>query len=160
DLVEDDVGRVRGERGEVGAGGGEAGHLRREGGGERLELAPLDVADHPREGDAVDHDRRIAAGAPARGARRSAGGRTPSWIRARCRPRARPSSRGAAYSVRTLSAHSTSETKIAGFANVAPFPARSVSRTPRALEHAPQTWMGTLCSRTLASASARGGQPT
>ncbi len=45
----------------------------------------------------------------------------------------------ARYSVRTLSAHCTRPTKIVGLANVAFLPARSLSRTPRALEQAPQT---------------------
>ena len=43
------------------------------------------------------------------------------------------------YSVRTLSAHSTSPTKIDGSAKRAFLPTRSVSRTPRAREQAPQT---------------------
>jgi hypothetical protein len=37
---------------------------------------------------------------------------------------------------------------------------RSLSRTPRALAHAPHTCTGTLCSMTFVSASASGGQPT
>ena len=64
------------------------------------------------------------------------------------------------YSVSTLSAHSQSSTKMTGVANVAFLPARSLSRTPRALAHAPQTWIGTLCSRAFAMASDSGGQPT
>ena len=46
---------------------------------------------------------------------------------------------GLIYSVRTLSAHSTSPTKIDGSAKRAFLPTRSVSRTPRAREQAPQT---------------------
>lgn len=41
------------------------------------------------------------------------------------------------YSVITLSAHSTSETKMAGLPNFAPQFARSASVTPRAREQAP-----------------------
>ena len=65
-----------------------------------------------------------------------------------------------AYSVSTLSAHSTSPTKMTGVANVAFLPARSLSRTPRALAHAPQTWIGILCSTVFAMASDSGAQPT
>jgi hypothetical protein len=43
------------------------------------------------------------------------------------------------HSVRTLSAHSTNPTNIVGSEKLAFFPTRSASRTPRALEHAPQT---------------------
>src|SRR5271169_3259883 len=50
------------------------------------------------------------------------------------------------HSLSTLSADSTRRTKVAGVANVAPLPCRSVSRTPRALEQAVQTWMRTLNS--------------
>jgi hypothetical protein len=47
-----------------------------------------------------------------------------------------------------------------GVAKVAFLPARSLSRTPRALAHAPQTWMGTLCSKAFAMAYESGAQPT
>ena len=42
-----------------------------------------------------------------------------------------------AYSVMILSAHSTSETKIFGLPNFAPYSFKSASVTPLALEHAP-----------------------
>src|SRR5215510_511291 len=53
-----------------------------------------------------------------------------------------------------------SRTRIDGFANDAAFPARSVSRTPRALEQAPQTWIGMPSATVVRSVSASGGQPT
>src|SRR5262245_14138142 len=51
-------------------------------------------------------------------------------------------------------------TRIDGFANDAFFPARSVSRTPRALDQAPQTWIGMPSATVARSVSASGGQPT
>src|SRR5689334_9598698 len=65
-----------------------------------------------------------------------------------------------AYSVRILSAHSTSATSFGGSENAAFLPARSSARTPRAREQAPQTWIGTRCAITFASASESGAQPT
>src|SRR5215471_3489182 len=64
------------------------------------------------------------------------------------------------YSVTILSAHSTNATNFGGSENAAFLPARSSLRTPRALEHAPQTWIGTRCAITFASASESGAQPT
>src|ERR1700730_4230052 len=65
-----------------------------------------------------------------------------------------------AYSVRTLSAHSTKPTNAAGAEKVAFLPTRSASRTPRAREPAPQTCIGTLWSITFARAPERGAHPT
>ncbi len=56
--------------------------------------------------------------------------------RKRAKIRSMPASRR--HSVMMRSAHSTSETKIAGLPNFAPHWARSASVTPRAREHAPQ----------------------
>lgn len=64
------------------------------------------------------------------------------------------------YSVMTRSAHSTSETKIAGLPNFAPQSFKSVSVTPRAREQAPQEKIGMCLATTLPSVSLRGGQPT
>src|SRR5262249_15191018 len=64
------------------------------------------------------------------------------------------------HSVRILSAPSTSATSFGGSENAAFFPARSSARTPRAREQAPQTWIGTRCAITFASASESGAQPT
>src|SRR5262249_32149147 len=64
------------------------------------------------------------------------------------------------HSLSTLSAHSMSCTSIAGLAKEAFFPARSDSRTPRALEQAPQTWTGTPSTTVARRISASGGQPT
>jgi hypothetical protein len=47
-----------------------------------------------------------------------------------------------------------------GLVNCAFFPAKSVSTTPRAAAHFPQTKIGILSSMTLANASLNGGQPT
>ena len=58
------------------------------------------------------------------------------------------------------SAHSTSETKIAGVPNFAPHWLKSVSVTPRAREQAPQEKMGMCFATTFASVSLSGGQPT
>jgi hypothetical protein len=58
------------------------------------------------------------------------------------------------------SAHSTSETKIAGLPNFAPQVIKSVSVTPRAREHAPQENTGMCLATTLSRISLSGGQPT
>jgi len=60
----------------------------------------------------------------------------------------------------TWSAHSTSDTKIAGLPNFAPHEFKSVSVTPRAREQAPQEKMGIFLATTLAMVSLSGGQPT
>src|SRR5215813_13867703 len=49
---------------------------------------------------------------------------------------------------------------MAGLAKEAFLPARSVSRTPRALEQAPQTWIGMPNATVARKVSANGGQPT
>lgn len=61
----------------------------------------------------------------------------------------------------TWSAHSTSETKIAGVPHFAFQVARSASVTPRAREQAPQekTWI-LFWATTFSRASLMGGQPT
>lgn len=64
------------------------------------------------------------------------------------------------YSVMIRSAHSTSDTKIAGLPNFAPQSFRSVSVTPRAREQAPQEKTGMCFATTLSSISLRGGHPT
>ena len=64
------------------------------------------------------------------------------------------------YSVMIRSAHSTSDTKIAGLPNFAPQSFKSVSVTPRAREQAPQEKIGMCLATTLSSISLRGGQPT
>src|SRR5690349_12913045 len=66
----------------------------------------------------------------------------------------------APYSVSNLSAHSINCTNMDGLAKVAFFPSRSVSRTPRAREHAPQTWIGIPSEMVLSRISASGGHPT
>src|SRR5271166_223974 len=66
----------------------------------------------------------------------------------------------APHSLSTLSTVSTRCTSVAGVANAAPLPCRSDSRTPRALEHAVQTWIFTPSSIVRASTSRNGGQPT
>src|SRR3979411_2363011 len=66
----------------------------------------------------------------------------------------------APYSVITWSAHSTKDTKIAGFPNLAPKFDRSSSVTPRAREQAPQAKMGTFLAASLARDSTLGGQAT
>src|SRR5580704_3123296 len=58
------------------------------------------------------------------------------------------------------SAHSTSETKIAGLPNFAPQGFRSVSGTPLARKQAPQAKIGMCLATTLSSGSLKGGQPT
>ena len=58
------------------------------------------------------------------------------------------------------SAHSTSETNIAGLPNFAPHSFKSVSVTPRAREQAPQEKMGMCFATTFCSISLSGGQPT
>jgi hypothetical protein len=58
------------------------------------------------------------------------------------------------------SAHSTSETKIAGLPNFAPQLARSASVTPRAREQAPQEKTGMRLARIFSRVSLSGGQPT
>ncbi len=64
------------------------------------------------------------------------------------------------HSASTLSAHSINWTRIAVLAKEAFFPAKSESKTPRALEHAPQTWIGIPRLIVTLSVSAKGGQPT
>ena len=64
------------------------------------------------------------------------------------------------YSVMIRSAHSTSDTKIAGLPNFAPQSFKSVSVTPRAREQAPQEKIGMCLATTLSSVSLSGGQPT
>src|SRR5262245_29023240 len=64
------------------------------------------------------------------------------------------------YSETILSDHSINPTRMLGLANDAFFPARSESRTPRAREHAPQTWIGIFRFTVAAKISASGGQPT
>ena len=64
------------------------------------------------------------------------------------------------YSVIIRSAHSTSETKMAGLPNFAPQLLRSVSVTPRAREHDPQEKTGMRFARIFSRVSLRGGQPT
>jgi hypothetical protein len=61
------------------------------------------------------------------------------WLepRRRASPPTRESNRIKGYSVMILSAHSTSETKILGFPNFAPYSFKSVSVTPLAREQAP-----------------------
>ena len=63
------------------------------------------------------------------------------------------------YSVMMRSAHSTSETKMAGLPNVAFQFARSVSETPRAREQAPQANTGMRLATTFSRNSLSGGQP-
>jgi len=58
------------------------------------------------------------------------------------------------------SAHSTSETKIAGLPNFAPHWFKSVSATPRAREQAPQAKIGMCLATTFSRVSRSGGQPT
>lgn len=60
----------------------------------------------------------------------------------------------------TRSAHSTSDTKIAGLPNFAPQLIKSVSVTPRAREQAPQEKTGMRLARIFSRVSASGGQPT
>ena len=79
------------------------------------------------------------------------------------RSRVRSGPKGAAqlrYSLITLSAHSTKATRSGGVTNLEFFPARSVSRTARAREHAVQTFIGILCSMVLRKISVSGGHPT
>ena len=64
------------------------------------------------------------------------------------------------YSVMMRSAHSTSETKIAGLPNFAPHWLKSASVTPRAREQAPQANIGMRLATTLFRVSLSGGQPT
>jgi hypothetical protein len=64
------------------------------------------------------------------------------------------------YSVMIRSAHSTSDTKIAGLPNFAPQSFKSASVTPRAREQTPQEKIGMCLATTLSSVSLRGGQPT
>ena len=59
----------------------------------------------------------------------------------------------------TRSAHSTSETKIAGVPNFAPQLLRSVSVTPRAREQASQEKTGMRFATTVSIVSLSGGQP-
>ena len=64
------------------------------------------------------------------------------------------------YSVMMRSAHSTSDTKIAGLPNFAPQSFRSISVTPRAPEQAPQEKTGMCFATTFSCISLSGGQPT
>jgi len=59
-----------------------------------------------------------------------------------------------------LSAHSTSDTKIAGLPNLAPQSFKSASVTPRAREQTPQEKIGMCLATALSSISLSGGQPT
>jgi hypothetical protein len=63
------------------------------------------------------------------------------------------------HSVTIRSAHSTSETKIAGLPNFAPQAPRSASVTPRAREQDPQEKTGMCIVTTFSRSSFRGGQP-
>ena len=83
----------------------------------------------------------------------------PSMIRLEGSQRGRNTS-SEFHSTMIRSAHSTSETKIAGVPNFAPHWFKSVSVTPRAREHAPQEKMGMCFATTFASVSLSGGQPT
>ncbi len=67
---------------------------------------------------------------------------------------------GFCYSVMMRSAHSTSDTKIAGVPNFAPQSFRSISVTPRAREQAPQEKTGMCFATTFSCISLSGGQPT
>lgn len=58
------------------------------------------------------------------------------------------------------SAHSTSETKIAGVPDFAAQVFKSISVTPRAREQAPQAKTGMCLARIFSRISLRGGQPT
>src|SRR5439155_8339041 len=64
------------------------------------------------------------------------------------------------HSGRILTAHSISPTRMVGLENEALLPARSLSRTPRALEQAPQTLIGMPSATVVLSVSPNGGQPT
>src|SRR5215471_8444225 len=64
------------------------------------------------------------------------------------------------YSVITLSAHSTRETKMVGLPNLAPQGARSDSTMPRARLQAPQAKIGILRAATFSMVSISGGHPT
>ena len=66
----------------------------------------------------------------------------------------------ASHSLSTLSAHSTSATRLGGVTNRAFLPSRSSSRTARAREQAVQTWIGMPWAMLLGIISDRGGQPT
>jgi hypothetical protein len=67
---------------------------------------------------------------------------------------------GSGHSLRILSAHTVRATSVGGTANVAFLDSRSLSRTPRAREHAVQTWIGTFRAWVLVRISASGGHPT
>ena len=64
------------------------------------------------------------------------------------------------HSVMMRSAHSTSETKIAGLPNFAPHCVTSASVTPRARLQAPQANTGMCLAMIFSNASLSGGQPT
>ena len=66
----------------------------------------------------------------------------------------------ASHSTIIRSAHSTSDTKIAGLPNFAPQVFKSASVTPRAREQAPQEKTGMCLATTLSRISLSGGQPT
>ena len=63
------------------------------------------------------------------------------------------------HSVMIRSAHSTSDTKIAGVPNFAPHWFKSASVTPRAREQAPQEKIGMCLATTLSRVSLKGGHP-
>ena len=64
------------------------------------------------------------------------------------------------YSLSTLSAHSTSLTSVATVANDAFLPSKSLSESPRALEHVLHTWIGMRWLMVCAMVCASGGHPT
>jgi hypothetical protein len=66
----------------------------------------------------------------------------------------------ASHSTIIRSAHSTSDTKIAGLPNFAPQVSKSVSVTPRAREQTPQAKTGMCLATTFSRVSLSGGQPT
>ena len=77
-----------------------------------------------------------------------------------CERNGDPSTDAPPDSVMIRSAHSTSDTKIAGVPNFAPQSFRSVSETQRAREHAPQEKTAMFFATTLSRISLNGGQPT
>jgi len=66
----------------------------------------------------------------------------------------------ASHSTIIRSAHSTSDTKMAGLPNFAPQVIKSISVTPRAREQAPQEKTGMCLATTFSRISLSGGQPT
>ena len=63
------------------------------------------------------------------------------------------------HSVMIRSAHSTSDTKLAGVPNFAPHWFKSASVTPRAREQAPQEKIGMCLATTFSRVSLNGGHP-